>query len=69
MRLIGKLSYSLYIWQQFFFGGMGYHLPKPLAVVALAACASISYWCIEQPAIRFGRRFIKRRAPVSVPVG
>ena len=60
VRFVGKLSYSLYIWQQMFLGGPGLRLSLPLALFATAVCAYISFQFIEQPSIRFGRRFIAR---------
>jgi peptidoglycan/LPS O-acetylase OafA/YrhL len=64
LRFIGKLSYSLYIWQQMFLGGPGSRLSLPLALIAIAGCAYISYRFIEQPSIRFGRQIIARHALV-----
>jgi peptidoglycan/LPS O-acetylase OafA/YrhL len=64
MRFIGALSYSLYIWQQFFFGGPGRHLPEVLGVAATFACAYLSYRLIEQPAIRLGKSVLSGKALV-----
>jgi peptidoglycan/LPS O-acetylase OafA/YrhL len=61
MRLIGKLSYSLYIWQQLFTGGNA--LAPWIALPAMFACALLSYRFIEQPSIRYGRRFIASLRP------
>jgi peptidoglycan/LPS O-acetylase OafA/YrhL len=61
LRYIGRLSYSLYIWQQIFLGGTGSVLPVPLAVCAALACAYLSYRFIERPAIAYGRRLISKR--------
>ncbi len=65
LRYIGKLSYSLYIWQQLFVSQA--HIPLALALAAIAGCALISYYCIEQPCIRFGRRFTHKVAPPAKP--
>lgn len=56
MRFIGNLSYSLYIWQQLFLRG-DTKLPAVVGLAAAFACAYLSYRFIEQPAIRWGRRF------------
>jgi peptidoglycan/LPS O-acetylase OafA/YrhL len=62
---IGKVSYSLYIWQQFWllFPGAPFVFPKlqsfPLNVIMAAACALISYYLIEQPFISAGRSVIR----------
>jgi peptidoglycan/LPS O-acetylase OafA/YrhL len=61
VRFIGRMSYSLYIWQQLFLGGRGSHFPTIYALAATFVCAFISYKLIEQPAIRFGRRIIQKR--------
>lgn len=58
LKFVGRLSYSLYIWQQLFLGGGDSLLPVPLAVGAIFACAYASYKFIEQPCISLGRSFI-----------
>jgi peptidoglycan/LPS O-acetylase OafA/YrhL len=68
MRFIGRLSYSLYIWQQLFVGTI---IP-PLALLAIFVCAYVSYRWIEQPSIRFGRRWVDGRvwkAPKATHAG
>jgi peptidoglycan/LPS O-acetylase OafA/YrhL len=60
LRFVGKLSYSLYIWQQLFLDGPGRRLPLILALPAILACALFSYEVIERPCIRFGRRLLHR---------
>jgi peptidoglycan/LPS O-acetylase OafA/YrhL len=60
VRFIGRLSYSLYIWQQLFLGGPGPRLRLPFALLAICGCSLFSYYLIEQPAIRFGRRFCRK---------
>jgi peptidoglycan/LPS O-acetylase OafA/YrhL len=49
---IGRLSYSLYIWQQLF-------LPPESSGIwrmpAIFLCAAISYYCVERPCIALGR--------------
>ena len=54
MRFIGRISYSLYIWQQLFF--TGHKVPVIIALPATFACAYLSYRFIEQPFIRFAKR-------------
>jgi peptidoglycan/LPS O-acetylase OafA/YrhL len=62
LRYIGRLSYSLYLWQQLFF-----HVDRaplwfqrfPLSVVLIFACAAFSYYLVERPTVRLGHRFAK----------
>jgi len=62
MRWIGKVSYSLYLWQQFF-------LPEspvleiqrfPWCFPGMIVAAVGSYFLIEQPMIGLGRRLLSR---------
>jgi peptidoglycan/LPS O-acetylase OafA/YrhL len=71
LMYLGSLSYSLYIWQEFWFlfptapPLLGRAQSFPLNVVAAFACAAGSYYLIEQPFIELGRRLqIKRKAPL-----
>ena len=67
-RWIGRLSYSLYLWQQMFFSG---HYYKPLGIwqslplnwIMLLGCAAASYYWIERPMMRLGHRL----APPATP--
>jgi peptidoglycan/LPS O-acetylase OafA/YrhL len=61
LRYIGRLSYSLYLWQMLFFvprNELGWIQSFPGALLATAVCAIGSYYLVEQPAIAFGRRLI-----------
>ncbi len=75
LRWVGRISYSLYIWQQLFLtpsvaraeGLLGQVQQSPVWSVALAfVCAMLSYYCVERPCIEFGRRLATRRAAVVV---
>jgi peptidoglycan/LPS O-acetylase OafA/YrhL len=68
MRWIGRLSYSLYLWQQLFLvQGAKYPwswLQKfPLNCLSLITVAALSYRFVERPMIRLGHRL----APPSTP--
>src|SRR5688572_4315992 len=55
---IGKLSFSLYIWQQLFLSAIGYWFtlfPQNIILVWIVAC--ISYYFIEMPFVRIRNRF------------
>lgn len=50
---IGKLSYSLYIWQQIFFSAkLGFTDMFPLNVVLIAIVALMSFYLIEKPFLK-----------------
>jgi peptidoglycan/LPS O-acetylase OafA/YrhL len=60
---IGRMSYSLYIWQQLFLPprAMGGWQRAPWNLAAIFACAAISYYWVERPAIAFGKRLADGR--------
>lgn len=65
---VGRLSYSLYLWQQLFLVWDGKQAPAlaplqhlPWNWLALLACAVLSYRFIEQPMIALGQRWQKWR--------
>lgn len=50
-RLLGGLSYSLYLWQQpAYYLAAGHGVPAPVALAMAFAIASVSYYFIERPA-------------------
>lgn len=66
MLFIGKVSYSLYVWQEIFLAPTSNTtwsspilLPLKLAVSLLVAYLSFRY--VETPFIRYGRRVLKKR--------
>ncbi len=66
----GRLSYSLYIWQQLFCWERLHGLPwtsrMPQCVLLTLCAAAFSYYVIEQPALRLRDRLMKKR-PVERP--
>jgi peptidoglycan/LPS O-acetylase OafA/YrhL len=66
LRWIGWLSYSLYLWQQLFFGTNFVGSPPAIAVlrqwpgnlVALTMCATFSYYVVERPFVRLGHKLV-----------
>ena len=62
MQWIGRLSYSLYLWNSLFFPVMDNPRPLPLgrlqelpwSIVPVFACAALSYYLVERPMIRLG---------------
>jgi peptidoglycan/LPS O-acetylase OafA/YrhL len=69
MVWVGKLSYSLYIWQQLFCWGspLGRLGRFPQNVVATLIAASLSYYLVEMPFTNLRKRirFIPNPAPFS----
>jgi peptidoglycan/LPS O-acetylase OafA/YrhL len=73
---LGRMSYSLYLWQQLFFIGpsptglaaMGPLQLWPWNVLGLLVCATASHYLLERPLTRFGRALADRRrttAPIE----
>jgi peptidoglycan/LPS O-acetylase OafA/YrhL len=68
LRWAGSISYSLYLWQQLFFGvnfagsppGLVALRAPPISFVALIACATFSYYVVEKPFIRWGHQLVAR---------
>jgi peptidoglycan/LPS O-acetylase OafA/YrhL len=66
VRWVGRLSYSLYIWQTIFFeqqfpsGWLGYLQRPPVNLLALVVCALASYYLLEKPTVALGRRLAGR---------
>jgi peptidoglycan/LPS O-acetylase OafA/YrhL len=68
MRWIGRISYSLYIWQQLFL--VGSKVPRPLPfgraqewplnIVVVFVCASASYYLLERPLVVLGHTLSAR---------
>jgi peptidoglycan/LPS O-acetylase OafA/YrhL len=81
VRWVGRLSYSLYIWQQIFLLGswkivrpfpLGWLQELPLNLLAVFACAAASYYLVERPLLRMGQRLAKnytvgKSAPTPAP--
>jgi len=71
LRYLGRISYSVYLWQQLFFTGrvlgdrhpLGILEQTPLRFVATLVCAMASYHFIERPLIRLGHKL----APPATP--
>jgi len=62
MRWIGRLSYSLYLWEFFFVyypgvpSTLGVWQTFPVNLIAAVACAAASYYLVERPLVRLGHR-------------
>ena len=60
---LGRVSYSLYLWQELFCSNASLHIGYSLILPALA-CACLSYYCVEQPMLRL-REKRRRSRPVE----
>ena len=68
LRFVGRISYSLYLWQMLFFVGKDDHYivtlgllqHAPLNYLATFACAIASYYLLEKPAMHFGHQLASR---------
>jgi peptidoglycan/LPS O-acetylase OafA/YrhL len=71
LRWIGRLSYSLYIWQQLFLGFGVVYLPFgflskfPVNLLSLLVVSCASYYLMERPLVRLGHRFALPRATLE----
>jgi peptidoglycan/LPS O-acetylase OafA/YrhL len=72
LRAIGRMSYSLYLWQQLFFrqhfvpsANMASWQSWPLRLVLTFCCALISYRLLEVPLAAWGRGRIWAKPPSS----
>ncbi|HLB09348.1 MAG TPA: acyltransferase [Gemmatimonadaceae bacterium] len=72
LRVIGVGSYSLYLWQQLFFGpGAAFALSWSvwLKLTAACACATASYFFVERPSLRLRSRLELALFPGPVDSG
>lgn len=75
LRWIGRLSYSLYLWQQLFLVWPGLEAPAlhpfqtfPLNIAATLACAIPSYYLLEKPLVKLGQKLTRAQAvPPPIP--
>lgn len=59
---LGRVSYSLYLWQELFCSNPRLHMGYLLALLALG-CAALSYYLVEQPMLRLRDRITRNPQP------
>ncbi|MDB5913646.1 MAG: acyltransferase 3 [Ramlibacter sp.] len=82
LRFVGRISFSLYLWQQLFLvaarsetgaGALSHLQTFPFNIAAAFGCAVVSYYLVERPCIRWGHHLARPRrkdvltAPMHVP--
>ena len=74
LRWLGRLSYSLYLWQQLFLAAGVFKSAKlaavqrfPLNLLMAFALAILSYYGVERPLIRLGHRLTRKNLPAATP--
>lgn len=62
LRFIGMISFSLYLWQQLFTARLAEYPVKSLLLLppVMLACAVLSYFLVERPCVRLGKRLNSR---------
>ncbi len=66
-KLLGRLSYSIYLWQQLFLTWPSYISPSistfqtfPINLIGVLVCASLSMVYVERPLIKLGHALAKK---------
>ncbi len=69
LQFLGMISYSLYLWQQLFTSSPAAYLDAPWLKFAplMLVVATLSYYLVERPCIRLGKRIIATRLAKSAP--
>jgi peptidoglycan/LPS O-acetylase OafA/YrhL len=68
LQHIGRISYSLYLWQQICLGP--FWAPSGIRnLAAILVCAEASFWLVERPCLKLRDRLfpVRRRTPVTAP--
>ena len=73
VRWVGRISYSLYLWQQIFLlcpvdhGPLRPLVQFPLNLVTVFFCATCSYYLLERPMLRRAQSQISKPSPLPIP--
>jgi peptidoglycan/LPS O-acetylase OafA/YrhL len=57
LTMVGRMSYSLYLWQQLFLNRASdaWYASSPVNLIFAITAATLSYWLVEQPVLRLRR--------------
>ena len=64
---LGRISYSLYLWQQVFCFNPSFKLGYSLALLAVG-CACLSYYFVEQPMLRLREKRVQKLEQAAAPM-
>jgi peptidoglycan/LPS O-acetylase OafA/YrhL len=64
---LGRISYSLYLWQELFCSNAALHGGYLLALPAVA-CACVSYYFVEQPMLRLRDNLTRKSQRAEIPL-
>jgi peptidoglycan/LPS O-acetylase OafA/YrhL len=64
---MGRISYSLYLWQELFCSNASLHSGYLLALPAIT-CACLSYYLVEQPMLRLRDRWMRKTTSATPDV-
>jgi len=62
---LGRISYSLYLWQELFCSNASLHYGFVLVLPAIA-CACLSYYLVEQPMLRLREKLARKQSGAPV---
>lgn len=75
MRYLGRISYSIYLYQQIVIGpvkkilaGFPVWIMLPATIAVVIVIASLSYHVVERPFLKLKDRFHRRRSRIETPV-
>jgi len=65
LRFLGMVSYSLYLWQQLYAARPEDYPVKSLLLIPpmMLICATLSYYWLERPCVKLGKRFASPLGP------
>jgi peptidoglycan/LPS O-acetylase OafA/YrhL len=68
LTMLGQISYGVYLWQQLFLGpstALAFVRVFPIGLLLTLTVATLSFWCLERPLLRFKERRFPSRSRKS----